>query len=437
MRSAQWMSSTSSDQGTSLRRDLQRAPDRPERLLGRERLLDQPDRRPDALGHVLVAREHRGELDPGRFEAVVGPDTGRRTDDLADRPVRDALSVREAAALQRGGVGAHPFEELLEQTRLPHARRDRRPSRCGTGSARPTGGTRRAGSRARPRGRRSGRSRRREYPSSCPDTPISRYAGTSSALPFSGSGSTCSTITASRTSWIRRLADQDLHRRRVLLEPGGGVHGVAGHQALSAGHVAGDDLAGVHTGPVLQAHAEPLEEHLVHVDEALLHLERRADGPHRVVLVQTGESEHRHDRVADVLLDPAAVPLEHQPHLVEIEVQHLAEVLAVQAFAERGGALEVREHDGDGPADLFDGDVGSEARAAEATQAEPVRVLFAAIRADLHVRESTPGPRGPGVTPRSGGQTRPFGSPAGARNVRYTKLRPRCGCSTHGGTGGT
>ena len=211
-------------------------------------------------------------------------------------------------------------------------------------------------------------------------------------------------------------------RRRVLLQAGGGVHGVAGHQPLPAGHVAGDDLAGVHPGPVLQANAEPLEQHLVHVDEALLHLERRSDGSHRVVLVESGEPEHGHDRVADVLLDAAAVPFEHQPHLVEIEVQHLAEMLAVEAFAERGGALQVREDDGDGPADLFDGDVGSEARAAEATQAEPVRVLLAAIRADLHVSESTPGLSPARRKPRDQTVRRgPSGRPAGARNVTVTR----------------
>ena len=192
-----------------------------------------------------------------------------------------------------------------------------------------------------------------------------RAAGTrepARALPFSGSGSTSSTIDRVAHQHVRRLADQDLHRRRVLLQAGGGVDGVAGDQSLSAGDVAGHDLAGVHARPVLQADAVPLEDHLVDVDEAFLHLERGPDGADGVVLVQAGEPEHGHDRVADVLLDPAAVPFEDQPHLVEIQVQDLAEVLAVQALAERGGALQVREHDGDGAADLFDGDLGSERR---------------------------------------------------------------------------
>ena len=106
-------------QRTPLGRDLQRAPDRPERLLGRERLLDQADRRSDALGDVLVAGEHRAELDACGLQAVVGPDAGGGADHLADRPVRHALPVGETPALERGGVAPDAFEELLEQTGLP------------------------------------------------------------------------------------------------------------------------------------------------------------------------------------------------------------------------------------------------------------------------------------------------------------------------------
>ena len=205
-------------------------------------------------------------------------------------------------------------------------------------------------------------------------------------------------------------------------EPRGGVDGVARHQPLPARHVAGDDLAGVHAGAVLQSNPEPLVEHLVHLDEPLLHLERGPDRAHGVVLVEAGEPEHRHDRVADVLLDPAAVPFQDQPHLVEIQVQHLAEVLAVEAFAESRGALQVREHDGDGSADLFDGRFRGERCAAESAQAEAIRVLLAAIRADLHVRESTPGPRGPGVTPKLRPSDATLRVACGARNVTLTHV---------------
>ena len=110
-------------------------------------------------------------------------------------------------------------------------------------------------------------------------------------------------MTASRTS---RYVDSPIRISivgRVLLQASRGVDGVPGHESLPAGHVAGDDLPGVHAGPVLQAHPEPLVQHLVHVDEPLLHLERGPDRTHGVVLVEAREPEHGHDRVADVLLD--------------------------------------------------------------------------------------------------------------------------------------
>jgi hypothetical protein len=74
-------------------------------------------------------------------------------------------------------------------------------------------------------------------------------------------------------------------------------------------HVAGDHLAGVHAGAILQPDAVDLLELSVDPDEFLLHL---GGGPHRaerVVLVEPGEAEHGHDCVADVLLDGPAVPL--------------------------------------------------------------------------------------------------------------------------------
>jgi hypothetical protein len=41
----------------------------------------------------------------------------------------------------------------------------------------------------------------------------------------------------------------------------------------------------------------------------------RADGTESIVLLNARQAEDRHDRVADVLLDRAAVPLENHAHL--------------------------------------------------------------------------------------------------------------------------
>ena len=74
----------------------------------------------------------------------------------------------------------------------------------------------------------------------------------------------------------------------------------------------------------------------------------RAHRAKRVVLVQDGDAEDRHDRVADVLLDRAAVPLERPPHGGEVAGLDVAEGLGVEPLAHGGGAGEVGEDDGDG-----------------------------------------------------------------------------------------
>ena len=116
---------------------------------------------------------------------------------------------------------------------------------------------------------------------------------------------------------IRQPADQDLVGRRRLLEAGRGVHGVAGHQSLAGGRVACDHLAGVDPGPVRELHAVPRQEVLVELAERPA-CRARTDRPERVVLVQLRQTEHRHDRVADVLLDRPAVDVEHRLHRVEV-----------------------------------------------------------------------------------------------------------------------
>ena len=130
------------------------------------------------------------------------------------------------------------------------------------------------------------------------------------------------------------FADQDRHRGSGLFEASGRVDRVAGDQVLSLADVPGDHLTGVHSGSVLQAHTPAGLEPLVDAGERLPHRPRGPDRPERVVLVEPRETEHRHDGVADVLLDGAAVAFQHRPHLVEIDVEHLAERLAVEPFPE-------------------------------------------------------------------------------------------------------
>ena len=68
---------------------------------------------------------------------------------------------------------------------------------------------------------------------------------------------------------------------------------------------------------------------VVEVGQSDLHLGGCANGAERVVLVHGRQAEDGHDRVADELLDHAAVPLEHRLHVVEVAREHLAQRLRV------------------------------------------------------------------------------------------------------------
>ena len=108
----------------------------------------------------------------------------------------------------------------------------------------------------------------------------------------------------------RVVADEDLAGARGLFEPLGDVDRVAGDEHLSTGAVAGDDLAGVDADADADWHAELALELVVQLGERASQLARRAHRAQRVVLMQLRNAEDRHHRVADELLDGAAVALE-------------------------------------------------------------------------------------------------------------------------------
>ena len=153
---------------------------------------------------------------------------------------------------------------------------------------------------------------------------------------------------------IRHLSDQDLVGRRGLLEPRGDIHCVAGDESLAGGWVAGDDLTGVHTCAIREAHSPATLELVVEGSKDALHRDRRAHGAERVVLMCERKAEHGHDRVADVLLDDTAVLFEHVPHFVEIPRHDFAERFRVERFTETRRALHVREDHCHALADLSD-----------------------------------------------------------------------------------
>ena len=144
---------------------------------------------------------------------------------------------------------------------------------------------------------------------------------------------------------MRRFADQDLAGAGRLLEPRRDVDCIAGGELLRGDGVAGDDLAGVDPSPHFDANAVVLLELGVQLNERSSHVDGGADGSERIVLVQRRQSEHGHDRVADELLDGAAVALERALHRIEVARHHSAEQLGIEPLAEARRPDDIAEDD--------------------------------------------------------------------------------------------
>ena len=189
---------------------------------------------------------------------------------------------------------------------------------------------------------------------------------------------------------VRFCADQDLSSGRGLLEPGRDVDGVARRQLLCGCRVAGDHLAGVHSGARLDAESMVALEVLVEQGERRVHLDGCPDRAQRVVLVQRRESEHRHDRVADELLHGPAVVFDRRLHRVEVAGHHAPDRLRIEPVAESGRADEIGEDDRDDLADLRRVRRRAERGSARAAEASVVGVLVAAVGARVHRRSVRP-----------------------------------------------
>ena len=102
-----------------------------------------------------------------------------------------------------------------------------------------------------------------------------------------------------RGSALGRFSDEDRPGLGNRLQPAGGVHEVAGDHALVRRPDRDGRFAGQDAGPCLDPRAERTDR----VDE----LERGSDAAFGIVLVGGRRAPDRHDRVANELLDGAAV----------------------------------------------------------------------------------------------------------------------------------
>jgi hypothetical protein len=138
---------------------------------------------------------------------------------------------------------------------------------------------------------------------------------------------------------VRRPADENCIDIGGALKPRGDVDGVAGDEGVLP---TGYHLTRVYPGP----RGDRSRQARVDGGEGLAHFGGGAHRAQSVVLVDEGDAEHSHDRIADVLLDGAAVSLDHRPHLVEVTRHQRPELLGVEPFAERCRIDDVREQDG-------------------------------------------------------------------------------------------
>jgi hypothetical protein len=141
----------------------------------------------------------------------------------------------------------------------------------------------------------------------------------------------------------RALAHRHASRPRGALKPRGHVHRVAGHR-VGLAHRARQHLARVHAHAQLEVDA--WRQPGVDLLHRVLHPESGPDGALGVVLVGHGSAEQRHDVVADVLVDGAAVALDLVAQPQQRAVHLRLHLLGVQALGECGVSGQVREQHG-------------------------------------------------------------------------------------------
>ena len=220
---------------------------------------------------------------------------------------------------------------------------------------------------------------------------------------------------------VRRGRDEDPVDRRRGLDPGRGVH-----------HVAGDHrLAGLRPGidrherlACRDADANVEVERLVAVvqlGDRVAGAERRAHRALGIVLMGRRGAVHRDDRVADELLDGAAVPFERAAQRLVVTTQERPHVLRVELLGSGGRADEVDEHRGHELALLPGGHVRGEHGTAAVAEPRVLGVLPAAARTPDHAGECM----GTGRLGKADAE----GERAGAAGTR-PEARPRRGPSS-------
>ena len=343
------------------------------RLLRPVEVVDHEHERP--LAGALLEEGTCRELRLGRR----GPDRLRRLDlelheHLHERPVRDPLAVRERAAPRHRGDAVDVLEDVRDEPRLADpGRADQREQ---------TAAARRdhvLEVRAEPRALALA-AHHRALEAACDADragvqavqPVRRHLA---RLPLQRELERLGRDGVSHEAQAV-VAEQDLARSGSLLEPGGDVDRVTRDERVA---LARDDRPRVDPDPRVQPQ-------LLH-DVAQLH--RRARRPQRVVLGRDGDPEHGHHGVADELLYPAAVPLEHPSCGVVVPVHQRSQRLRIRPLSHRRRPGQVAEqHRYDLP--HLPAGYRSEGCAAAGTEDEVVGALAPTLCAHRHAPSLRP-----------------------------------------------
>jgi hypothetical protein len=187
---------------------------------------------------------------------------------------------------------------------------------------------------------------------------------------------------------VRVVAEQHLAGAGYLFQPRRDVRGIAERQILATEPATDNGFPGVHAGTQVQPDPEVALQQRVGLGHVGLQLRGGTHGPQRVVLPSHGYAEDRHNRVADELLHPPAVPAERRGGDLEVPGHHMPQRLRVEPLTEPGRPHDIGEYNRDGLAHLA-GRTGGQLPPTPHAEPCPRRVVFAADRA---------GPRCPGRT---------------------------------------
>ena len=181
---------------------------------------------------------------------------------------------------------------------------------------------------------------------------------------------------------LGRGGDEDIADLRRRLEPRRGVERITGNPALDRGAIVRERLPGIDGDADLDPRVDATDLAVEFVGGPS-HLQRRANGTEGVIFVRRRDPECTDHRVADELLDRAAMPFDRGAHRSEVAVQDASEDLGIRSLSEVRRADEVaeqRSHD----APTWGAFVCRQSLAAGVAESRRVRIRGAARLTRLH-----------------------------------------------------